>query len=121
MFQIFHWMNIFTIERFIFANFVQNFDFYQSQFCFIPAKLSLLYHRDLLLNPCFAFFVWFSLFVLEYSCFKTPKILLTNIFIIKMLISANFVQKKDFQWSQFWKLYGEVPKFYLFMLSLLRV
>ena len=90
--QKFHWPNIFTIEMFIFANFVQKINFEGSQFQDVGVALSEFY--------------LFALGLLRVSgenCLKTPKAPLYEYFYHwKVQFSLTWVSKNwTFEWSQF--------------------
>ena len=62
-----------------------------------------------------------GLLILGESCFKAPKALLEEIFYHCLFIFANFVQKVNFELSQFQKMGVAAAEFHLVQLPVLPV
>ena len=87
----------------ILANFVQKVNFKWTQFQRVGLALAEFY-----------LFEFSSLRVLEESCFKTSKVPLHEYLTIEFFIFASFVQKVDFELSQFQKVSVALADFLFF-------
>ena len=82
-------MNIFTIETFIFTNFVRKIDSVQSQF---QRVVIACVDNSYLMFPSFR--------ILEKVVLKLQKFYWTNIFTTEIFIFASFVRKINFERSR---------------------